>query len=147
MDKIERTLLVAKPDAFFGRHVGDIVSSIEELDELSIVGLKLMEWNIPLASEFYSEHEGRDYYEGLVEFMTVGPVVAMVIEGIDVIATVRKLSGSTNPANADPGTFRRRFGTPFAGPQNATHSSDSAESAEREINLLFNADELIGWDS
>lgn len=138
MDKIEQTLLIVKPDAVRAKHVGAIIATVEEVPELSIVVVESMYWTIYQAEEFYKEHRGKSFFEELVTFMASDMLIAIVVEGVQAITLVRQLSGATKPEEAAPGTFRRRFGTPYGGSKNATHSSDSPEGAVREINLILN---------
>jgi len=137
---MEKTLVLIKPDAFGKRHSGDILR-IYEQEGFRIVGMKLLQMTRKLAAQHYVEHIGRPYYDGLVEFMTSAPLVALVLEGEDAIARVRKLNGKTNPAEAEEGTIRKLFAE--NGSRNAVHASDSPENAEREIHLFFNATELF----
>lgn len=133
MDQVEQTLLIVKPDAVQAKHVGAIIAAVEEISELSVVVVQSMYWTTSQAEEFYKEHRGKSFFEELVTFMTSGLLIVIVVEGIQAITLVRQLSGATKPEEAAPGTLRRRFGTPYGGPKNATHSSDSLEAAVREI--------------
>ena len=126
---MEKTLVLIKPDAYTKGHSGDIIK-IYEKEGFRIVAMKLMKMTKNLAQKHYVEHIGRPYYEELEEFMTSAPLVAMVLEGEDVIARVRKLNGKTNPAEAEEGTIRKLYAE-SAG-RNAVHASDSPESAARE---------------
>ena len=137
---MEKTLVLIKPDAFAGHHVGDIIKIYEEHD-LRIAAMKLLKMDERLASIHYAEHIGRPYYEGLVNFMTSGPIVAMVLMGEDAIHRVRELHGKTNPKDAAEGTIRKLYATD--GSKNAVHASDSPESANREIHIFFNETEIF----
>ena len=137
---MEKTLVLIKPDAVQKHHIGDIICRYEQ-EGFRIVGMKLLQMTRKLAAQHYVEHIGRPYYDGLVEFMTSAPLVALVLEGEDAIARVRKLNGKTNPAEAEEGTIRKLFAE--NGSRNAVHASDSPENAEREIHLFFNATELF----
>ena len=137
---MEKTLVLIKPDAFADHHVGDIIKIYEEHD-LRIAAMKLLRMDERLASIHYAEHIGRPYYEGLVEFMTSGPIVAMVLMGEDAIHRVRELHGKTNPKDAAEGTIRKLYATD--GSKNAVHASDSPESANREIHIFFNETEIF----
>jgi nucleoside-diphosphate kinase len=106
-----------------------------------LVGLKLMQIQRDLAEHHYGEHRGKPFFEDLVAFITSGPVVAMVLEGEDVIAGWRGMMGATNPAKAAPGTLRGDFATSID--QNVVHGSDAPETAAREIGIFFEADELL----
>jgi nucleoside-diphosphate kinase len=138
--KMEKTLVLIKPDAFKKHHTGDIIRRYEE-EGFQIVAMKLMKMDERLASIHYAEHIGRPYYEDLKSFMTSGPIVAMVLEGEDAIKRVRKLNGKTNPAEAEEGTIRRMYAE--SGSRNAVHASDSPESAAREIPIFFNQTEIF----
>ena len=136
---MEKTLVLIKPDAYTKGYSGDIIK-IYEKEGFRIVAMKLMKMTKNLAQKHYVEHIGRPYYAELEEFMTSAPLVAMVLEGEDVIARVRKLNGKTNPAEAEEGTIRKLYAE-SAG-RNAVHASDSPESAAREIHIFFNETEI-----
>lgn len=131
---IEKTFSMIKPDAVRDRHVGEIVARIERCG-LTIERMELGLMSPEEAAENYAEHKGKPFYDGLVAFMTSGPVVKMVISGEGAIAKVRTLMGATDPAEAAPGSIRGDFGTAL--PQNVMHGSDSAQSARREIEIFF----------
>jgi len=137
---MERTLVLLKPDSVSKKHIGDIIKIYEEND-CTVAAMKLMKMDERLASIHYQEHIGRPYYEELVSFMTSGPIVALVLEGDDVIRRVRALNGKTNPAEADEGTIRRLYAESKS--INAVHASDSPESAEREVHIFFNETEIF----
>lgn len=136
---VERTLSIIKPDAVEKNVIGEIVSRFEKAG-LQIVAQRMMHLSKEKAGGFYAEHEGRPFYEPLVEFMTSGPVVVQVLEGENAVAANRELMGATNPAEAASGTIRADFADGM--PNNAAHGSDSATSAAREISYFF-ADEEI----
>ena len=129
---MEKTFLMIKPDGVQRNLIGDIVSRFEKKG-FQLVGAKLMAVSEELAQEHYGEHKERPFFGELVDFITSGPVFAMVWEGENVISTARTLVGATNPAESAPGTIRGDFGVTVA--KNIIHGSDSPESAEREINL------------
>ncbi len=135
---MERTLILVKPDGVKRNLVGEVLSRIESKG-YTIVALKMMSADRPLLLRHYAEHEGKPFFEPLVEFMSSGPIVAVVAEGNRVIEGFRKLAGVTDPTTADPGTIRgdlaRDQGTKVV--QNIVHGSDSVESAEREISIFF----------
>lgn len=133
---MEKTLVLIKPDAFADGHSGDIIKRYED-EGFKIVALKLMMMTKEIAAKHYVEHIGRPYYEGLVEFMTSAPLVAMVLEGDNAIKRVREINGATNPANAAEGTIRKLYAKD--GSKNAVHASDSPENAAREIAIFFSA--------
>ncbi len=130
----ERTLVLIKPDAVENHHVGEIISIYEKAG-LKIVAMRMLSMDSDLAARHYEEHIGRPYYNALVEFMTRSPIVAMVLEGTDAIALVRKLNGATDPTKADAGTIRKLFAVDKT--QNTVHASDSKENADREIGIFF----------
>ena len=130
----EKTFAMLKPDAVRRKLVGRIIQRFEDKG-FDILDMKMLTISRELAERHYEEHKGRDYYERLVNFMTSGRVVTMVIEGENAISVVRKMIGKTNPLEADAGTIRGDFA--YSTPDNLVHASDSKESAEREINLFF----------
>ena len=131
---IERTYTMLKPDAVRNHHIGEIVSRFERAG-LVIERMELGMVTPEQAKANYAEHEGKPFYDGLVSYITSGPVVKMVVSGEGAVAIVRKLMGSTNPADAAPGTIRGDFGTEMS--ENVIHGSDSTDSAEREISIFF----------
>lgn len=140
---MERTFLAIKPDGVQRQLVGSIISRLEGRG-FQLVGLKLMQVSKELAETHYAEHQERPFFAGLVEFITSGPVVAMVWQGKGVVATARKMIGKTNPLDSDPGTIRGDFGIDIG--RNIIHGSDGLETAEREIALWFKPEELTEWD-
>ncbi|MCY1564853.1 nucleoside-diphosphate kinase [Staphylococcus pettenkoferi] len=141
---MERTFLMLKPDAVQRNLIGEVVSRIERKG-LKLVGAKLMTVPRSLAETHYSEHQGKPFYEGLVSFITSAPVFAMVVEGEDAVDVSRHIIGETNPSEAAPGTIRGDFGLTIG--RNIIHGSDSTESADKEINLWFNPEELSDYTS
>lgn len=137
----ERTFAMVKPDGVRRGLVGDVVKRIEAKG-YRIVGMKLMQISDELAARHYGEHEGKPFYKGLVEFITSGPVVAMVLEGENAIAGWRKMMGATNPADAHMGTIRGDNASTID--ENVAHGSDAPDTAKREIGIFFAEDELIG---
>jgi nucleoside-diphosphate kinase len=134
--------LLVKPDAV-KKHTGSIIQHLSVmLPELHIIGMKMQVMDIPTAKEFYIEHEAKTFYLEVVNFMASGPHVGLVVFGFDAVKDVRGLSGHRDPNQALPGTFRRMFGSRENAMANATHSSDSVESAKREIALLFEDHEI-----
>ena len=134
MSGIERTLVLVKPDSVARGLVGQIIARYEAKG-LTLVALELRTVSSELAAQHYEEHVGRPYYPGLVEFVTSGPLVAMVLEGERAVGAVRLLNGSTDSAVAAPGTIRGDLS--LSNSRNLVHASDSAASAEREIALWF----------
>lgn len=130
---------MVKPDAVAKAETGVIVSMVEKAG-FKIVAMKMLLVDKNLAHKHYEEHRGKPFFEDLVALITSGPCVAMVLEGEDSIKSLRELVGSTNPAEAAPGTIRAEFGADIG--RNAVHASDSPAAAKREINLFFNRDEI-----
>jgi nucleoside-diphosphate kinase len=144
MMSLERTFIAIKPDAVQRGLIGQIIGRFETKG-LKLVALKLLKVTEALAEQHYGEHKGKPFYEPLVAFITSGPVVAMVWEGRDAVAVCRQLNGATDPEKATPGTIRFDFGQ--IAQRNIVHGSDSVESAEREIHLFFDDDEVLDhWD-
>jgi len=131
---VEETLVLVKGDGVRRRLVGEIIRRIEA-KSLDIDAMKLMDVGRDLAEEHYAEHRDKPFFEELVEFITSTPVVAMRIKGEGAIKVMRNLMGSTNPAEAAPGTIRGDLALSL--PDNLVHGSDSPESAERELGLFF----------
>ena len=131
---MEETLVLVKGDGVRRRLVGEIIRRIEA-KSLDIDAMKLMDVGRDLAEEHYAEHRDKPFFEELVEFITSTPVVAMRIKGEGAIKVMRNLMGSTNPAEAAPGTIRGDLALSL--PDNLVHGSDSPESAERELGLFF----------
>jgi len=135
---LERTLILVKPDGVARSLVGEVVSRVESKG-YQVVGLKMMTPTREILAKHYAEHEGKPFYEPLIEFMLSGPIVAMIAQGNRVIEGFRKLAGTTDPTTAEPGTIRgdlaRDQGTKVV--QNIVHGSDSPESAAREIAIFF----------
>jgi nucleoside-diphosphate kinase len=131
---VERTLILVKPDAFARNLTGEIVARFARKG-LRLVALQLMTMSRDLAARHYVEHEGKGFYEELVEFITSGPLVAMVLEGESAIVAARQVIGATNPLEATTGSIRGDYA--IAVGQNMVHGSDAPESAQREIGLFF----------
>jgi nucleoside-diphosphate kinase len=131
---MEQTLILVKGDGVKRRLIGEIIRRIEA-KHLDIGAMKLMDVSRELAEEHYAEHREKPFFEELVEFITTTPVVAMRVQGEGAIKVMRKLMGSTNPADAEPGTIRGDLALSM--PDNLVHGSDSPESAERELGLFF----------
>ncbi|HBT20665.1 MAG TPA: nucleoside-diphosphate kinase [Peptococcaceae bacterium] len=140
---MERTFVMIKPDGVQRNLIGKIISRFEEKG-LKIAALKLMKLDENTAREHYKEHVNKPFFPGLLEYITSGPVVAMVLEGKNAVDEVRKMMGKTNPQEALPGTIRGDFGLEIG--RNVIHGADSKESAEREISLYFTSDEILSYD-
>ena len=130
----ERTYNMIKPDGVANKHIGEIITRIERVG-LTIEKMELTMVTPEQAAENYKEHEGKSFYDSLISYITSGPAVKMVVSGENAVATMRKLMGATNCAQAAPGTIRGDFGLTVD--QNVIHGSDSVESAEREIGVFF----------
>jgi nucleoside-diphosphate kinase len=141
----ERTFVMVKPDGVQRGLVGEVISRLEERG-LKLVAAKFMQIDRDLAEEHYGEHEGKPFFQGLVSFITSGPVMAMVWEGADAIRQVRRMMGATDPAEAAPGTIRGDLGLDLG--RNVIHGSDNEDPGanEREIDLFFDESELVDYD-
>ena len=131
---MDRTLILVKPDAFARNLTGEIISRFERKG-LRIVALKHMRVERELAESHYAEHSEKPFFGDLVDFITGGPLVAMVLEGHEAVTAARQIIGATNPLEASPGSIRGDFALEVQ--TNLVHGSDSAESAEREVGLFF----------
>ncbi|MGP4077031.1 nucleoside-diphosphate kinase [Halobacillus sp. K22] len=139
---MEKTFLMVKPDGVQRNLIGEITSRFEKKG-FKLAGAKLMLISNSLAEEHYGEHKDKPFFNELVEFITSGPVFAMVWEGENVIAGARQMMGATKPSDAAPGTIRGDFGVTVG--KNVIHGSDSPESAKRELELFFNSDEILNY--
>lgn len=142
MSNTDRTLIIVKPDGVQRGLLGDILSRIEKRG-LKFVALKLIQIDRPLAERHYEALAGKPFYPGLLDYITSAPVVVGVVEGPNAPQTIRDTIGATDPLKAAPGTIRFEFGLSVG--RNIIHASDSPESAEREINLFFGADEVVTY--
>ncbi|MCR5435578.1 MAG: nucleoside-diphosphate kinase [Treponema sp.] len=140
---MSRCFAMLKPGVVNRRLVGEVISRLEKKG-LKIVGMKMMHVSKELASAHYAEHQGKPFYDGLVSYITSGPVVALVLQADDCVTLVRKLCGATKPAEAAPGTIRGDYCTHTE--RNIIHASDSDESAAREISLWFKDEEIFDWN-
>jgi len=140
---MQRTLVLAKPDAVQRGLIGEIIGRFERKG-LKVVGLRLLRVPREMAEQHYAVHAGKHFYDGLVEFITSGPVAAVALEGPDAIGIVRRMVGKTMPNEAEPGTIRGDFGV--SGLRNLIHASDGLETAETELALWFGPDALVDYD-
>ena len=131
---MERTLTIIKPDAVAAGHIGDIIKMFES-NQLTIKAARLVNLTKKEAEGFYAVHRGKGFFESLTNFMSSGPALAMVLEGEDAIARLRKLMGATNPANAEEGTIRKLYAQDIE--HNAVHGSDAPETAAFEMSYFF----------
>ena len=138
----ERTFIAIKPDGVQRGLVGQIISRFETKG-FTLVGLKIMTVAKELAEKHYDVHKDKPFFPSLIEFITSGPVVAMVWKGEGVVASARKIIGATNPLTAEPGTIRGDYGISVG--RNLIHGSDAIETAQTEINLWFKEEELVSW--
>jgi nucleoside-diphosphate kinase len=138
----ERTLVLVKPDGVQRGLVGEVIGRFERKG-FRVAGLKLMRMSNELAGRHYAEHTEKPFFKDLVEFITSGPLVAMVIEGPGAVATVRQMMGVTNPAQAAPGTVRGDHAVTIQ--MNIVHGSDSVERAAVEVGLFFQPEEVLTY--
>ncbi len=139
---MERTFVLAKPDAVQRGLIGEIIKRLEQRG-LKLVAAKFLQVSTDLAEQHYAIHKGKPFYEGLIRYICSAPVMAMVWEGPQAVAAVRQTMGSTRPTEAAPGTIRHDFGLEVG--RNLTHASDSPENAQTEINLWFRPNEIVAW--
>jgi nucleoside-diphosphate kinase len=137
---LERTFSIVKPDAVAAGHAGAILAAIEEAG-FKILGLRLTRLSEAQARGFYAVHREKPFFNGLVKFMTEGPIVVMALEREDAVKKLREVMGATNPANAAEGTIRKRFATDIE--RNAIHGSDAPETAAVELAFFFSTAEMI----
>lgn len=136
----ERTLVLVKPNGVARGLIGEVIGRLERRG-LAIKAARMLVVSPELAARHYAEHVGKPFYESLVRFITSGPVFAMVVQGPAAVRVVRTMMGATNPLEAAPGTVRGDFALDVG--ENVVHSSDSPESAEREIGLFFLSDDIV----
>jgi len=134
--------VMIKPDGVQRELVGDLINRFEKKG-VQIVGMKLMQLSREKAEKHYEVHKGKPFFEDLIEFITSGPVVAMVMQGESIISIIRTMVGATRPNDAISGTIRGDYVLDTG--QNVIHASDSKENAEREINIFFEEDEIIDY--
>ena len=141
----ERTFVMVKPDGVQRGLIGEIIARFEDRG-LKLVGAKALQLDEERATTHYSEHEGKPFFEGLIEFITSGPVFAMVWEGKDATRQVRRMVGATDPAEAAPGTIRGDYGLDLG--RNVIHASDHEDEGanEREIAVFFDEAELLDYE-
>jgi nucleoside-diphosphate kinase len=140
---LERTLIIVKPDGVQRGLVGEIIRRLEGRG-LMIVALQMQQVDRATAEEHYAEHQGKPFFEGLVDYITSAPVVVMVLKGPQAVAAARSTIGSTRPAEAAPGTIRGDLGMMVG--RNLIHGSDSVESAEREIGIFFGTTPTFNYE-
>jgi nucleoside-diphosphate kinase len=140
---MERTLVIVKPDGVQRGLIGPIVSRLEARG-LKLIGLKFVQVQKQLAEQHYAEHLGKPFYEGLLQYITSGPVAVACFEGSSAVQMVRNTVGATNPLNAAPGTIRGDLALDIG--RNLIHASDAPATAERELALWFQPVELVSWE-
>lgn len=138
-EEVQQTLSIIKPDAVSDNHIGEIISRFEK-NNLRLAAAKMVKLTHAEAEKFYDVHRGKPFYEELVNFISSGPIVAMVLEGPNAVAKNRELMGATDPKKASPGTLRADFAQSMG--KNAVHGSDSLENAKNEINFFFKSNEI-----
>ena len=140
---MERSLVLVKPDGVQRSLIGEVMARLERRG-LRLVGAKFIKVSRALAEEHYAIHKGKPFYDGLIDYITSAPVMAMVWEAPNAVAAIRQTMGATRPLEAAPGTIRHDFALEVG--RNITHASDSPENGEKETALWFKADELFTWD-
>ena len=140
---MEITLVLVKPDGVQRGLIGEVISRLERRG-LRLVGAKFVQVSRELAEQHYAEHKGKGFYNGLIEYITSSPVMAMAWEGPDAVAAIRQTMGSTKPTEAAPGSLRHDFGLQVG--RNLTHASDKPETGQREVALWFAPAELVAWE-
>ena len=140
---MERTLVLIKPDAVQRELVGDIICRLERTG-LKLVALRMLQMDREMAGRHYAIHQGKPFFEGLVQFITSGPLVAAIFEGPRAVEIARKTMGETDPARAAPGTIRGDLALEIG--CNVVHGSDSSENAEQEISLFFRPQDVLSYE-
>ncbi len=140
MSDIERSFVMVKPDAVKRRLIGEIISRLEKVG-LRIVAMRMLQLTKDMAEEHYAIHKDKPFFDGLVKFITSGPVVAMVVEGKDAVKRVRKLAGATKPMEAEVGTMRGDLAMEIG--RNVVHAADSPENAKIEYSIYFKASDFV----
>lgn len=139
---METTLILVKPDAMQRGLAFEVLGRLERRG-LKLVGLRLLQVDEALAKQHYGEHEGKPFFDGLVDYITACPIIAAIFEGPDAVSAARQTIGSTNPTEAAPGTIRGDLGIEIG--RNLVHGSDSSQSAEREISIFFDNQAVQNW--
>ncbi len=139
---MERSLVLIKPDATQGGLAGAIISRLQQ-QGLKLVAIKMLHLDKALARRHYAVHAGKPFFDDVVDYISSAPIIAIIFEGESAVEVVRETMGATDPAKAEPGTIRGDFGLDIE--RNAVHGSDSVETAEEEIKLLFSQDEIFNY--
>jgi len=140
---MERSLVLIKPDAIQRGLAGEIISRLEKKG-LKIVAMKMLHMDNTLAQRHYAIHKGKVFFDDLVNFITSGPVIVIILQGKDAVQIIRQMMGETDPAKAHGGTIRGDFGIDIR--HNLVHGSDSLDNASKEIDLFFSAEEIFDYD-
>ena len=140
---MERSLVLIKPDAMQRGYGGAILGRLQQEGGLKLVALRMLQMDRALAERHYAVHAGKPFFDDLIKYIISTPIIAAVFEGEGAVAKVRKLMGATDPKKAEKGTIRADFGMDIQ--RNATHASDSVETAEKEIKLYFGKDEIFDY--
>lgn len=140
---MEKSLVLIKPDAVQRGLAGEIISRLEKKG-LKIVAMKMLRMDGALAQRHYAVHTGKAFFNDLVDFITSGPVIAIVFQGKNAVEVIRQVMGATDPAKASSGTIRGDFGIDIG--HNLMHGSDSLDNASGEIDLFFSAEEILSYD-
>jgi len=141
---MERSLVLIKPDAMQRGLAGAIISHLQQRG-LKLVAIKMLHLDKDLARRHYAVHADKPFFDGLVDYISSAPIIAIVFEGESAVEVIRKTMGATDPAKAEPGTIRGDFGVDIE--RNTVHGSDSVETAEQEIKLFFSQDEIFNYHS
>lgn len=141
---MQKTVVLVKPDGLQRGLVGEIISRFERKG-LKLVGIKMIKMNDAMIDNWYAHHKEKSFFADLKKFMEWTPIVAMVWQGLEIIPAVRKIVGTTKGREAEAGSIRGDFG--MSGSQNLIHASDSPEAAEKEMSIIFNADEVFDYQS
>jgi len=139
---MEKSLVLIKPDAMQRSLAGTIITRLEK-QGLRLVAIKMLHMDKALSQRHYAVHKDKPFFNGLVDYISSAPIIATVFEGEEAIAVIRKIMGATDPAKAEAGTVRGDFGLDIE--HNSVHSSDSAETAEQEIELFFSEEEIFNY--
>ncbi|MFC1967689.1 nucleoside-diphosphate kinase [Chloroflexota bacterium] len=139
---MEKTLVLVKPDAVTEGLSGDIISRLERLEGIKLVAARMLHMDEALAGRHYAVHKDKPFYAGLIKYITSAPIVALVLQGENVVEKARQAMGATDPSKAAPGTIRADFGHDIE--HNAVHGSDAVDTAVKEIELFFAGDEIFG---
>lgn len=140
---MEKTFVLVKPDGVQRGLIGEVIKRLESRG-LQLVGAKFLQVSQELAEKHYGAHKEKYFYQGMIQYITSSPVMAMVWQGKNAVAAVRQTMGATNPLESPPGSVRHDFGIDIG--RNIAHASDSPESGEKETALWFKPEELVAWD-